>query len=405
MIARFFLGAGLILVTVSCTRHEPASTIASADDTQQSVPVVRAAVDNLSGVITLTGEFIPFQEVDVMSKVAGYIKSINVDVGDRVRTGQVLATLEVPEMEDELTRAAAAIEQANAESTRASDEIRRAESAQQMAHLSFTRIESVAKRQPGLVPQQEVDEIRARDLQTQAQVSAAKSALLAAEERSRVMRADLARLKTMHKYQTITAPFDGVVTKRYANTGAMIQAGTTSQSQAMPVVKLSQNNLLRLILPVPESSVSQVSIGQRVDVRVSSLNRTFPGKVARFTDKLQVSTRTMDTEVDVPNASLSLIPGMYAEVDLRLQERQNVVTVPVDAIEGSGTTARVFAVAPPGQIHIVPVMLGLQTARLMEIQQGIKEGQMVVVGRRGGLKEGDRVRPVIATFVNPEPGK
>ena len=99
----------------------------------------------------------------------------------------------------------------------------------------------------------------------------------------------------------ITAPFAGVVTKRYANTGSMIQAGTASQTQAMPVVRLSQNGLLRLHLPVPESAVPHVHLGEPVDVRVSALDRTFPGRVARFADKVDQSTRTMETEVDVPN--------------------------------------------------------------------------------------------------------
>ena len=175
----------------------------------------------------------------------------------------------------------------------------------------------MAKREPGLVPEQQVDEIRSRDLESEAQVAGAKSNVAAARQRIQVMQAEQARLKTMQNYETITAPFEGVVTKRYANKGAMIQAGTASQSQAMPVVRVSQNNLLRLILPVPESSVAQVCDRPHRDVRVPALNRTFSGRIARFTDKVQLSTRTMDTEVDVPNPSLTLIPGMYAEVDLR----------------------------------------------------------------------------------------
>jgi RND family efflux transporter MFP subunit len=339
-----------------------------------------------------------------MAKVAGYIRAINVDVGDRVRQGQVLATLEVPEMEDELTRAAASIEQANAETSRAQDDQRRAESAHEIAHLSLTRMQNVAKREPGLVPQQEVDEIRSRDLESEAQVAAAKSNLAAAKERVQVLRADEARLRTMSKYQTIIAPFDGVVTKRYANTGAMIQAGTASQTQAMPVVKISQNGLLRLILPVPESSVPAVAVGRTVAVRVPTLGRTFSGRVARFTDKLQLSTRTMDTEVDVPNPSLSIVPGMYAEVDLQLESHRNVVAVPLDAIDGTGANARVFTVTGAGMVHATPVKVGIETAQQAEIQQGVGEGDLVVVGRRAGLKDGDRVKPVLAAFENPQPG-
>ena len=391
------------MAAASCAKHEPPP--AAVQPEPQSVPVVKATLDNLSGSITLTGEFIPYQEVDVMAKVAGYIRNIGVDVGDRVKQGQVLATLEIPEMEDDLTRAGASIDQANAETTRAQDDVRRAESAHQMTNLSRTRIESVAKREVGLVPQQEVDEIRSRDLEAEAQVSAAKSNLLAAQNRVSVLKSDEARLKTMRKYETITAPFDGVVTKRYANTGALIQAGTASQSQAMPVVRVSQNNLLRLVLPVPESSVSEVAIGKHVSVRVPSLKSTFSGRVARFTDTLALSTRTMDTEVEVPNPSLALIPGMYAEVELQLQERKNVVAIPLDAVDGSGTDARVFEVGRQGTVHIVPVKVGLQTAGEAEIETGLANGDTVIGGRHAGLREGDPVKAVVATFASTERGK
>ena len=228
------LAAVPAIFVTACRTHEQSASAAAAASQEPSVPALRVTRTDLKGAITLTGEFIPFQEVDVMAKVAGYIRNINVDVGDRVHQGQVLATLEVPEMEDEITRAKAAVDQANAEAARAEDEVHRTESGHEMAHLSLTRIENVAKREPGLVPQQEVDEIRSRDLESEAQVAAAKSNLAASRGRIQVLRADEGRLKTMHNYETITAPFEGVVTKRFANTGAMIQAGTASQSQAMP---------------------------------------------------------------------------------------------------------------------------------------------------------------------------
>ncbi len=356
------------------------------------VPVVKAARADLTSAVTLTAEFEPYQEVDVMAKVAGYVRAINVDIGDRVHQGQVLATLEIPEMEDDLTKGAAAIDQAEDEVATATDELQRMQAAHDLAHLSSTRISDVLKREPGLVPQQEVDEARSRDLVAEAQVSAAKSNLKTAEQKVRVSRADQARIETLHKYATIAAPFEGVVTKRYANAGSMIQSGTASQTQAMPIVQLSQNNLLRLILPVPESAVARVRVGETVDVRVSSLGRTFPGKVARFADKIQPSTRTMDTEVDVPNAALTLIPGMYAEVDLRIEERRQALAIPLDAVDRSGASAHVYTVDAGGVIHVVPVTLGLENAQSVEVTSGLRENDEVVVGRRAGLKEGQQVQ-------------
>jgi RND family efflux transporter MFP subunit len=378
-------------IFTSCSRTEAGSQKAAAvaPDTSLTVPVAKAARLDLANDLVLTAEFEPFQQVDLMAKVSGYVRSISVDIGDRVRAGQVLATLEIPEMEDDLTRAAASIDQAQAEIVTAADELHRAEAAHEMAHLSYSRIADVLKREPGLVPQQEVDEAHSRDLVAEAQVSTAKSNLKTAEQHARVSRADQGRVETLHKYLTITAPFEGVVTKRYANVGAMIQAGTSSQ--AMPVVQLSQNNLLRLILPVPESSVGRVRVGETVDVRVPSLGRTFPGRVARLAEKVQPSTRTMDTEVDVQNPTLTLIPGMYAEVNLHIAESRDALAIPLDAVDRSSASARAYVVAD-GVIRIVPVTLGLETDQSVEILSGLKEGDTVVVGRHAGLREGQRVQ-------------
>jgi RND family efflux transporter MFP subunit len=389
----------LAVASIACAgRSETARQEASSPDPTLAVPVAKATRSNLSTDLILTAEFEPFQEVDVMAKVAGYVKSIKVDIGDRVREGQLLATLEIPEMGDEANKAAASSQQADAEVTTASDQLHQAEAAHQLAHLSYTRVQDVAKKEAGLVPQQQVDEFHSRDLVAEAQVAAARSNLRAAEQRTHVTRAEEARLKTLYNYATISAPFTGVVTKRYASTGSMIQAGIASQSQAMPVVRLSQNNLLRLILPVPESVVPRIRVGGSVDVRVPSLSRTFPGRVVRFAEKIQVSTRTMDTEIDVPNPSLTLVPGMYAEVNLRVEERKNALTVPLEAVEGSGASARVFEVRPPGTIHIASVGLGMETAQRVEIRSGLQEGDLVIVGRRAGLKEGDKAQPKIVEF-------
>jgi multidrug efflux pump subunit AcrA (membrane-fusion protein) len=209
----------------SCARGGGAEMTQVAADVP-TVAVVKAARADLSTDLVLTAEFAPFQEVDVMAKVSGYIKKINVDIGDRVQEGQLLATLEIPEMQDDLTRAVAAIDEANAESATARDELQRAESAHDMAHLSYSRVLDVSKREPGLVPQQEVDEAHSRDLVAEAQVSAAKSHIVACQQRIRVSQAEQARFKTLYQYAVISAPFTGVVTKRYANSGSLIQAGT-----------------------------------------------------------------------------------------------------------------------------------------------------------------------------------
>ena len=366
-----------------------------------AVAAASATFQDLSRNVVLTAEFIPFQEVEVMAKVSGYVKEIRVDVGDHVPQGKVLATIEVPEMQDDMTRAQATIDQAEAEVTGFRNEIRRAESAHEIAHLSYQRLAGVVKERPGLVAQQEIDDAHSRDLVTEAQLEGAKSHLAAAQQKVGVTRSELARVKTMLAYTQVTAPFAGVITKRYANTGSMIQAGTASQTQAMPLVRLSENSLLRLILPVPESVVSLVKVGQGLTVRVPTMNRTFPGKVARFSDRVQLSTRTMDTEVDVPNPGFTLVPGMYAEVDFTTESRSHALTVPISAVDLSGgteTNGKVMVIGSNGQLESRDLSLGIQTADSFEVRAGLHEGDLVVIGNRANLRSGQHVRPKL-TYV------
>jgi RND family efflux transporter MFP subunit len=406
------LFVGFITLFLSCCSRNPG--VQASATTGSDAPAVAVAVvntENLSRALVLTAEFKPYQEVDVMAKVAGYIKQINVDVGDRVKEGDLLATLEIPEMKDDLNRANASVERSNADVTHAEDEVRRAESANAIAHLSFQRLAAVAEKRPGLIAQQEIDVAQSKDVETQAQVSAAKSALAAAKQQVHVNTSDVEKVRTLMDYTRVTAPFTGVITKRYADTGSMIQAGTASQTQAMPVVRLSENSLLRLILPVPESAVPTVHIGQRVEVRVPTLNRNFPGKVQRFVDKLAMDTRTMDTEVDVQNPDLILIPGMYAEVDLTLDQRSQVLTVPVTAVDatddevasaGARPTARlhgqVMVITPGNRVEVRKITLGLETANRVEVLSGLNDGDMVVIGSRTGLQPGQEVRPKVTSI-------
>jgi RND family efflux transporter MFP subunit len=386
----------LPLIALTACNRQP-EVVSASSNTVPVVPVAKAERTDLTGDIKLTAEFEPYQEVDVMAKVSGYVKTITVDIGDRVREGQLLATLEIPEMRDDLARANATIQAAEADVAAARDELRRTESAHELAHLSFGRITDVSNREKGLVPQQQLDEVHSRDTMAEALVAGAKSHLTAAEQRVAVARAEEARVKTMSDYANITAPFAGIVTKRFANKGAMIQAGTASQSQAMPLIRLSQTNVLRLVLPVPESAVSRVHPGETLNVMVPSLKRTFPGRVARSTQTVQMSTRTMDTQVDVQNPGFILVPGMYCEVNLRLDEHSNALAVPLDSVDGTGDAAHAMVVRD-GILHRVTIATGLETPQRVEVRSGLQDGDIVVVGRQSGLKEGQRVQAKLVDF-------
>ncbi len=375
-----------------------------------TVAVARVAANDLARDLDLTGELRPFEDVAVMAKVAGYVKAIYVDMGDRVKEGQLLATLEVPEMRDDLASGDAALKRSAAEAARARDELRRARSAYDLAHLSYQRLAQVAAPRPGLVAQQEIDDAKSRDLAADAQVGAARAGLDAANEQVRVNQAVLDKLRTMLAYTRVTAPFDGVVTKRYADPGSMIQAGTASQTQAMPLVRISQNSVLRLIVPVPESAVPTVRLGERVDVRIPSLGRSFPGRVDRFASALSVSTRTMDTEIDVPNPDLVLFPGMYAEVRLAVTRREKVLAIPVIAVDpakggsgprpgskDAGTRGKVMVVTAANRVEPRTVALGLETADEVEVLSGLAQGDLVVIGGRAGLRADEEVQPKVTS--------
>jgi RND family efflux transporter MFP subunit len=356
-----------------------------------TVPVATAGPATLENDLTVTAEFRPYQEVDVMAKVAGYVKSIGVDIGDRVRENAVLATLEVPEIQDDVAKAKSGVAAAEANIVTAQAAIQRAQAASNIAALSFKRIQDVATRDPGLVPKQEVDVAQSKQMEAEAQLAGAHSELKAAQEAKAGAESEYSRAQAMMRYATIRAPFAGIVTKRFANTGSMIQAGISSQTQAMPVVSLAQNDPLRLILPVPVNDVAGIRDGQPVDVNVVSLGRTLRGKVTRFANSVQMATRTMDTEVDVPNADGSLVPGMYAEVHLHMAARPNVLSVPLDAVDGLGTSGQQAFVVRGGVIHLVSVKVGLQTATRIEILSGLQAGDKVVVGRHTGLSDGQTV--------------
>jgi len=304
-----------------------------------------------------------------------------------------MAVLEIPELELQVQQDDAAIKNATDQVTSAEHELGRDEAQHNVLHLQFDRLNGVAKTRPGLVAQQEVDDSQARDLASEAQMEAAKANLEAAQSNLQEAQAKRRHDQVLYDYSKITAPFAGVVTQRYANLGTLMQAGTSSSTQAMPLVRLSQDDLFRLTIPVPESYVRYIHIGDPVNVSVSSLNRNFPGKVARFSMDVKEDTRTMHTEVDVPNPNRVLIPGLYAEAVLTLEKKDQALAIPLQAVNHTGDLTSVYVVGPSNKIQDRRVTLGIQTATDAEVVSGLEEGELVIVSDRSGLKAGEEVRP------------
>jgi RND family efflux transporter MFP subunit len=369
-----------------------------------TVGVTKVAKKSLGRQITLSAELVPFQEIDVYAKESGYVKKLMVDYGSRVKPGQVMAILEIPELKAQLQEDLAEIRNASNQETRAQHELQRYQAQYTALHLQYTRLNSVFESQPGIVAQQEVDDAQGKDLAASSQVDAGQAALEAAQSQLSVAKAKLAHDQSLFDYSKITAPFAGVVTERYANLGTLVQAGTTSSTQAMPIVKLSQDDLFRLVIPVPESYVRYIHIGDPLDVRVPSLNKTFPGKVARFSVGLKEATRTMHTEVDVQNRDRALMPGLYADADVALEHRDDIPAIPLQAVNHEGGQTTVFVVGKNGEIEDRPITLGLQTSNDAEVVSGLAEGEEVVVSDRSGLKPGEAVHPQAVQIMQYQEG-
>src|SRR5438270_13506505 len=357
------------------------------------VAVVRVERKPLDSSLTLSGEFRPFQEVDIHAKVAGYIRHISVDVGDRVKERQVLAVLEVPELSAEILGSEASIRRSQDAIRRAESDVTRAESSHAAFHAAYSRLKEASRQRPGLIAEQELDDALAKDEESEAQVGSAQAALAEARNQVSIAEASRKQSSAMEAYTHITAPFSGVITKRYADTGSLIQAGTSSNTQAMPVVRVAEIDKFRLTLPVPESAVPMVHLGSNVEVRVQALNRTLNGRVARFADSLDQQTRTMETEVDVENKDRSLVQGMYAEVALVLAHKDSVLTIPVQAVKRNGSEASVLVVDANNRLDERSVKLGMEGSERLEILSGLKEGDRVVIGNRSQFRPGERVTP------------
>jgi RND family efflux transporter MFP subunit len=387
--------AGALLLIAGFARLFTQKAKASPGDGPElrTVAVALAQRRPIANSLTLSGEFRPYQEVDVHAKVAGFIRQIYVDVGDKVKGGQVIADLEVPELNAQVKGAEADIRRSQDAIRRAQSDVERANSSHTAYHAAYTRLKQASEARPGLIAEQELDDSLAKDKESEAQLGSMRAAFSESNSQLAIAEAERNRLAALEAYSHITAPFAGVVTKRYADVGSLIQAGTASNTQAMPVVQLAEWTRLRLVVPVPESAVPQLRLGSAVDVRVPSLNRTFQGRVARFADSLNQETRTMHTEIDMENPDGKVLDGMYAETNVVLNKKDNALTIPVQAVERNGATASVLTVDAQGRIREHDVTLGVEGSDRVEILNGLHENDRVVVGSRSEFREGEQVNP------------
>jgi RND family efflux transporter MFP subunit len=324
--------------------------------------------------LTLTATLEPYEQVPLYAKVAGYVSSLGVDIGDRVHKGQVLATLEVPEIQDQHVQAQNALRQHNAE-------LLRAQAEEELRKAIFSRSEGLRKKDA--ITQQDMEEARAHYKTAQADVELAKSARGGAEAR-------VAELETLMAYARLTSPFDGVVTRRFVDRGALVQAATANNN-ITPIVTVARIDILRAFIDVPEPDAEFVARGESAVLQVAALSSAQRrGEVTRLAEALDPATRTMRTEVDLDNSSGELRPGMYGSLTISLENHPRALTIPNAALHREGGASFVY-VLEAGRIHRRHVETALASDERVEIVAGVSEGESTIV-RGSGLKEGARAR-------------
>jgi RND family efflux transporter MFP subunit len=375
----------LILAAVAC-KVMAAKASPAADNQAQAalaaaipVAVVQVGRGDVVRDEVFEGEFLPYQQVELHPEVAGFLTAISVDEGDRVKDQQVLATLEVPGLEEDIARARAQAEH---------DEhvIATTKATADQNHQTYLRLFGVSQQQAQLIAQQDIDAAKALDLSSMAAWQAATS-------QEAVSQAELAKLLTFRRYCTITAPFAGVVTRRFADPGTLVQGGVSAGAQVVPLIQLSQQDLLRLSFPVTESLVALVHVGSPAVFHVGALNEDRTTSVTRFRTRVENSTRTMEVQIDVPNADLHITPGMYASVHMQVDRHVGVLILPQEAIRRRPQAHLVYVV---GADHVVlerPVTIGLESPKSIEILSGVKLGETVVYGNLEKIRSGQLVDP------------
>jgi RND family efflux transporter MFP subunit len=385
----FITTLSTLVTCASCSRSGGAgSALAQSGTTPITVSVTKAQQRDLVDRIDLTGNLTADEQVTVYAKVPGYLKTIHFDIGDRVRQGQLIAELEVPEMSAGLTekRAALVKAQASLEQARAAVEQNQAEA--EFAQINYQRLKNIHDRDADVLPGQDVDQARAghgvasgKLKNAEAQVKVAEAAVTGAE-------AEIVTLNTMMAYARIEAPMEGIITQRFVDPGALIQSASSSRTQAAPVVTIARVDRVRAIVDVPESSASYVRPGTAAALQVDG--PPVPARVARTGGILDPASRTLRVEIDVPNASGRLRPGMTVRVSLELRKLAGSVTVPIAAIRAQGSERSVF-ILQDGKAKQRKVKTGLESPDWIQIVDGVKSGEEVVMASAGLLNDGSAV--------------
>jgi RND family efflux transporter MFP subunit len=353
------------------------------------VEVIEVGRSSRKSELEMPGNIQAITEAPILARANGYIKRRMVDIGDRVQAGQPLAEIEAPELDQQVSQAKANLEQARAALDQSLANYEQGKSNLELARVTAQRWTALAAQ--GIVPRQENDQYQAQYQAQTAGVQALEKAVAAQRSNVVAAQANVAGLDEVQSYRVVKAPFDGVVTLRNVDVGALVNAGNTL------LFRVAQTGTLRTYVNVPQTNASSIRVGQPALLSVSSLpGRHFPGTVARTANSLDPATRTMLVEIQVPNPNGALLPGMYAQVDLSSSRTNPPLLVPGDALVIRSDGTQVAVVRPDRTVHFQKIEVGRDYGDRLEVINGLEEGDTIIANPSDVVREGVKVNPVKA---------
>jgi RND family efflux transporter MFP subunit len=370
--------------------------IAEASEQSDALPDVTVVATKRAaavGELVLPGNIQAVTEAPILARAEGYVKQRFVDIGDKVTAGQLLATVEAPDLDQQVRQAQAAVVQAQSDLERASAALEQGKANESIAKLTATRWDNLVRR--GAVSKQENDQYQAQYQAQAANVNALERAVDAAKANIAASQAGLGRLTEMQGYLKVRAPFAGVVTLRNVDVGTLVNTGNTM------LFRIAQTNLLRTYLNVPQSNAEDVHVGQTATLATPELpERKFSGAVTRTANALDPSSRTLLVEVQVPNPEGKLLPGMYVEVDLHLPRKDPPLLLPSDTLSVRPEGTMVAVVGSNHTVHFQHVAVGRDFGSDIEILSGLNPGDQVIANPNDAVQEGVKVHPILAAAGN-----
>jgi len=371
---------------------------AEAKTDGQALPVVTLAAVTRSANqsnLVLPGNIQAVTESPVLARASGYIKSRSVDIGDRVKEGQVLAEIEAPELDQQIRQAQASIDQARSTIEQTQAALAQGQSNEALAKVTADRAQRLFDR--NVVSRQDNDTAQMQYAAQQANTQALGKAVAAARSSASAFEANLARLNDLKNYLTVRAPFAGVITVRNIDVGALVNEGSTL------LYRIAQTGRLRTYLNVPQTDASSVHAGQHAALTIPDLaGRKFPALVTRTANALDPATRTLLVEVQVDNADGALMPGMYSQVDLSVPRHDPPLLIPGDTLVVRSDGPQVAVVDSGDVVHYRRIRLGRDFGDRLEVLEGLAEGQRLVVNPSDTIREGVQVKSLAAEKAAPK---